>query len=30
MKALLQRAVVKNEKGEDLRGRWIVTSVAPA
>jgi hypothetical protein len=30
MKALLQRAVVKNEKGEDLKGRWIVTSVAPA
>ncbi len=30
MKALLQRAVVKNEKGEDVRGRWIVTSVAPA
>jgi hypothetical protein len=30
IKALLQRAVVKNEKGEDLRGRWIVTSVAPA
>ena len=30
MKALLQRAVVKNEKGEDLKGRWIVTSVTPA
>jgi hypothetical protein len=30
MKALLQRAVVKSEKGEDLKGRWIVTSVAPA
>ena len=30
MKAMLQRAVVKNEKGEDLKGRWIVTSVAPA
>jgi len=30
LKALLQRAVVKNEKGEDLKGRWIVTSVAPA
>ena len=30
IKALLQRAVVKSEKGEDLRGRWIVTSVAPA
>jgi hypothetical protein len=30
LKALLQRAVVKNEKGDDLRGRWIVTSVTPA
>jgi hypothetical protein len=30
MKALLQRAVVKNEKGDDLKGRWIVTSVEPA
>jgi len=30
LKAILQRAVVKNEKSEDLKGRWIVTSVAPA
>jgi hypothetical protein len=30
MKALLQRAVIKNEKGEDLKGRWIITSIAPA
>jgi hypothetical protein len=30
MKALLQRAVVKDQTGKDLKGRWIVTSVTPA
>jgi hypothetical protein len=30
MKALLQRAVVKDESGKDLKGRWIVTSVTAA
>jgi hypothetical protein len=29
IKALLQRAVVKDEGGKDLKGRWIVTSVTP-
>jgi hypothetical protein len=30
MKALLQRAMVKDESGKDLKGRWIVTSVTGA
>jgi hypothetical protein len=30
MKALLQRAIVKDESGKDLKGRWIVTSVTGA
>jgi hypothetical protein len=30
LKAVLQRARMKDEKGKDLTGRWIVTSMAPA
>ena len=30
MKALLQRVVMKDEGGKDLKGRWIVTSVMAA
>lgn len=30
MKALVQRAMVKDESGKDLKGRWIVTSVTGA
>jgi hypothetical protein len=30
LKATLHRALMKDEKGQDLKGRWIVTSVTPA
>jgi hypothetical protein len=30
LKATLQRALMKDDSGKDLKGRWIVTSVNPA
>jgi hypothetical protein len=30
LKATVQRALMKDEKGKELKGRWIVTSVNPA